>query len=175
MTRDRLPGLLDALKRAAQVECLVGIPAANATRDDGSAVNNAARGYIHEFGAPEAHIPARPFLIPGVREARERIANQIGIGMRELFAGRGIDAYRRRLEAAGMIARNSVVLRINSGIGPALADATLRARARRVASRTAERDELASRAAGNAPSMATVTPLVDTAEMRNSIAWVLIG
>jgi hypothetical protein len=175
MTRDALPGLLAAIERAAKAQVLVGIPAANATRDDDPSTNNAALGYIHEYGAPEAHIPARPWLIPGVRAAQDRIGDRLERGIRAVLAGRGVDVYRAQLAAAGQETRDVIVDRIRSGIGPALADATLRARARRVPSRTAEREELAARAAGEAPGMALVTPLIDTGKFVASITYVLIG
>lgn len=34
-------------------------------------------GPIHEFGAPEAGIPARPFLGPGARYARDKLPSEI--------------------------------------------------------------------------------------------------
>lgn len=50
-------------------EVLIGIPMSTTERPDGE-ITNAELGYIHEYGAPEANIPARPFLIPGVESVK---------------------------------------------------------------------------------------------------------
>jgi len=72
---------------------------------------------------------------------------------------------------AGLAAQSSVRALISSGIGPALSEATLRNRARR--GRKGAKEELASRAAGQQPSTELAKPLIDTAQYRNSITYVL--
>lgn len=52
---------------------LVGIPESTAERGD-TKINNAMLGYIHEFGSPARNIPARPFLLPGVRSIKDKAA-----------------------------------------------------------------------------------------------------
>ncbi len=64
------------LKFAARQKVLIGIPAEKSARS-GSAMDNATLGYIHEYGAPEANIPARPFLGPGIEASEAMIVTEM--------------------------------------------------------------------------------------------------
>jgi hypothetical protein len=92
--------------------------------------------------------------------------------------GGDADALRRGLDVIGLEATSAVKNRLTSGPWAPLADATLRARARRavgggVGIRKGARAELAARAAGAAPSSQFAKPLIDTAQMRNAINYVI--
>jgi hypothetical protein len=172
-TRDNLGAAMRRVNLLSKRDVLVGVPAANAARiEKGQPINNAVLGYIHEYGAPAAGIPARPHLIPGIRAANPKIVSAFRLAAKSALRGNqeSVDDY---LEMAGIVAVASVKSIITAGIAPPLTDATLKARARRVKSRAAERIELAARAAGEAPSVDFVKPLIDTGGYYNSITYVV--
>lgn len=49
----------------------VGIFASGKPRSDDSALTNAEIGAVHEFGAPDAGVPARPWLKPAIQKHAE--------------------------------------------------------------------------------------------------------
>ena len=154
VTKDNLPALLKAVKQLTSKETLIGIPAENAGRNDGSPVNNAEIGYIQEFGSPEQNIPARPFLVPGVQGALPQITARMKVGGTKALSG-DMDAADKTLNAVGLIGQNAVRAKINEGIPPALSPRTLADR--RARGRTGEK------------------PLVDTGALRNSVTYVVRG
>lgn len=171
---DRLTQLVKSINELTAKEVLVGVPAAEAGReaaeDDGKPINNAALAYIHETGAPEANIPARSFLVPGIQDNQralerelKRAADQALLGKRGNVTG--------ALNRVGLVAQAGVRRKINSGDFPPLSDATLRARARR--GRKGAQEELDRRAKGEAPSTESAKPLIDTGQLRNSINYVI--
>lgn len=151
-TKDILPQVLASLKRLAASDVLVGIPAGTTERSDGKPINNATLGYIHETGAPAAGIPARPFLVPGVKTAERPVTLQLKKAAQAAIAGNP-RAMNQRLHAAGLVAETSVKNTINAGVEPALADSTIAARERRGRTGT--------------------VPLIDTGKLRNSITHVV--
>ncbi|MBZ9939141.1 hypothetical protein LB518_22785 [Mesorhizobium sp. BR1-1-16] len=153
-------GSPELLKRVADLtksRVLVGVPAEDAGRDpeegeeDGD-INNAALAYIHDNGAPEVNIPARPFMRPGIADAESRIAKRFKSGAIKAFKGEK-DAVEATFEAVGLMAQVAVRKRIQDGPFVPLAPETLAARLRR--GRFGER------------------PLIDTGQLRNSIAYVI--
>jgi phage gpG-like protein len=149
---DKLPKLLAAMNSLTMKDVMVGIPKEETARDDTGPLNNATIGYIMEHGAPEANIPARPFLIPGVEACKDKVAKQLAGAAKGAVQGNAI-GIEEGLERAGLLAQNSVRAKINSGIGPSLAPSTIAARKRR--GRTGTK------------------PLIDTGQLRNSITYVV--
>lgn len=150
---DRTSFLLDTLSTLVRTDVLVGIPADKAERHEkGETFNNATLGYIHEFGSPKANIPPRPFLYPGVHNARNKVMPRIREATRAVLKGDN-EAASRQLHAAGLIAVNEVRAVINAGPPPELSERTLAAR----------------RARGRTGTV----PLIDTGQLRNSITYVL--
>ncbi len=180
VTHDSTKQLFDCLKSLPDRDVLVGIPEQKAERDADDPVNNAMLGYIHENGAPEANIPARPFLVPGIRDVKDRITSCIKQAGKAALAGDD-EKVTKAFHAAGLVAAASVKKRIVSGDFQPLAEATLRARARRkgkgkgVSIAKGAQAELDSRAAGNAASTEFAKPLNDTGQMRKSVTYVLRG
>lgn len=184
VTNDKLPGLhlkqdnLQELLAATRVlvrsQVLVGVP--EETTDDreagepGPPVTNAALAYIHDNGAPEANIPARPFMIPGIEAVREDVTKVLARAASYALSGNAakVDEGFRRV---GTIVSTSVRRKIDDGVPPPLADATVARRAAR--GRKGAKQELANRAAGMAPSLDLAKPLIDTGEMRKSITYVV--
>lgn len=182
ISQDRVPALLRAIEDLTKTDVLVGIPGTTADRKPEGGhpapINNAALGYIHEFGLPEHNIPARPFLRPGIAEGMPAIISRLRSGAKRaltLAARHGdSEAGVKALEAVGLVAQNAVRAYINRGVGPPLATSTLR---RRMATKGKPRRgaalELARRATGAPPGLDLAKPLIWTAQMRNSITYVL--
>jgi phage gpG-like protein len=145
--------LMRAVDRLVKTEVLVGFPEGGAPRDDKSPLTNAAIAYIQEHGAPEANIPARPFMAPGIETAK----NQITAALRRA-AQAGMDGHEAGVEAgqkaAGMAAVTSIKLMITDGIDPPLAPKTLAARKRK--------------------KFEGETPLLVTGALRDGVTWVLV-
>jgi hypothetical protein len=172
MTVDKLAAVTKGIGALVARDVLVGIPQTKAPRE-GDPMNNATIGYIMENGSPAANIPARPWLVPGVKDVQAEVAAELGGAAKAALSGQP-GAIAGNLERAGLTAQNAVRAKINSGDFTPLSDATLRARARRgKRGSKGARAELASRAAGNAPSTASAKPLIDSGQFRNSVGYVV--
>jgi hypothetical protein len=169
ITKDRLNEVIKSIGKLAKMDVLVGIPESENARND-EAPNNAALGYLHEHGSPANNIPARPFLVPGVAEAKNKFRPRLANAAKMALEGNLKDALKQ-LDAAGIEAENSAKRKINSGDFVPLADATLRARAAR--GRVGAGAELARRAEGFAAGTQLAKPLIDTGQLRNSITHVV--
>lgn len=148
---DSVAKTIEAMRNLASARVMVGIPSDKNGRNDGP-INSAALLYIHENGSPEANIPARPTLIPGVKDAEESTTAGLERAGRAAFDGnpRGVE---NSLIAVGLRAASSVKKRINSNTPPPLAPATLARRRARGVTRT--------------------NTLVDTVQMRNAVTSVV--
>lgn len=151
ITKDRVAEVIQAISKLAKKDVLVGIPDSAPGRNDGP-ISNAAIGYIQETGSPANNIPARPFLIPGVKDAQKDIAARFGAGAKQALSGNGTAA-EASLHAAGLIGQNAARRKINNGPFEPLKESTLAARRRR--GRTGTR------------------PLIDTGQLRNSLTYVI--
>jgi phage gpG-like protein len=153
---DRTGAVALALKLMGSLEVLVGIPAEKAPRTSAEAktqpINNAALGYIHNYGSPTQNIPARPFMEPGIKDARAGIEESLQRAGVAALDGNP-DKMMQSLHAAGIKASTSVKNKINSNIPPPLGESTLAARRRR--GRTGTKT------------------LIDTGQLRNSITYVV--
>lgn len=150
-TIDKAAKILRNIHRMGKARVLVGIPQGNSGRDD--AVSNSALGYIHEFGSPAQNIPARPFLIPGVKAVQDDCIAMLEEAAKEVLDDGKMTA---ALTKAGIIASNSVKATITKGEGFApLAESTLAARKRKGYKGT--------------------KPLIRTGQLRNSITYIVKG
>jgi len=128
-----------------------------------SPIDNSTLGYIHEFGAPSVNIPPRPWLKPGVSESRGQWETYMEQAGRAAFKG-DEPLMMKCLHAAGIKAVSGIKNRITAGLKPDLAPRTVQMRLARHA---------AQAAAVGASGAADMTPLVDTAQMLNSISYVI--
>lgn len=134
--KDRMRELARAVQVLTRRRVLVGIPAENAQRDaaDGQEINNAQIGYIHEYGAPAANIPARPHMVPGIKAAKAELATvmkrigQDAADLREIPLQQRKDAIDRGLNQMGLIAVSSIRKMMTAGLTPPLKPATIAAR-----------------------------------------------
>lgn len=147
---DNTKSLTAAIRKMASTEVLVGIPAEKANRS--APINNAALGFIHNYGAPEANIPARPFMEPGIKEVEA--ANIAGLEKIAQAALAGDSAaVEKGFIAIGLRTASAIKRKITAGIPPKLKPSTLAARRRRGRTGT--------------------TPLIDTGQLRNAITFVI--
>lgn len=173
VTQDHMAEVMRSIRQLVQREVLVGIPSDKAERNTpGDPINNATIGYIMEHGSPAKNIPARPHLIPGIANAQPAIIERFAKAGRAGVQGDLAEA-DRQLAAAGMAAASSVKSLINSGLSPALADATLASRVRRNRAAKGAAAELARRAQGVAPGSDLAKPLIESGQYRNAITYVL--
>lgn len=151
---------------------MVGIPSDKSLREDGGEINNAALLYIHEHGAPEAGIPARPSLEPTVKShQKDMIEPALFEAASAAFAG-DTGKMERTLARLGQNMADAVRDTITAGIPPPLKEETLIARARRKAGYQKAKGERREKLREKAVE-AGGTPLIDTAQMLRAITWVL--
>lgn len=147
VTKDRVPDLLKAVRDLTKQEVLIGIPAENAGRDDDLPINNAELGYIHEFGAPAANIPPRPFLVPGVSGAQGKFEPHLKAAANAALSGDG-GKVSQGLQRAGIVAASAVKSKIDEGPFAPLSDTTIQRKG-------------------------SDKPLIDTGQMRNAVTSVV--
>jgi hypothetical protein len=156
LTIDKLGNFLDNVSTLVENDVLVGVPTDDDDRDDGVGVmNNATLALIHDRGAPEANIPARPFMVPGIENAKSKIASNFKKAGEAQLDGNNGEAIKA-LHRVGIVATNAIRDKIITGPFQKLADSTLRARKnRKISPRQGE------------------APLLDTGQMKNAINYVV--
>lgn len=112
---------------------------------------------IHEFGYPAGGIPARPFMRPTIEAQRTKWASQFKGGFKAVANGQ-IDV-RGVMEQMGALIAGQVKDGIQAVNSPALLDATVKARLRKLAD-------------GGKGAQGTISkPLVATGQMLNSVEY----
>lgn len=150
--RDDWKKVRDSILALADSQVLVGIPADRAQRKDNEPINNAEIGYIMENGSPDANIPARPHLIPGVKKAQPFTVKMF----REAALAAMVGNHTKVLQcyhAAGLNAVNEVRAKITTGPFIPLSPRTIAARRARGRKGTA--------------------PLIDTGQYRRNQTYVV--
>ena len=182
VTAKEAPGVLEGLKESLEAmlsqEVLVGFPEDGDAREDSKEPTNAQLAYIHDQGAPEANIPQREFMRPGIESVQTEITDLLGKTAAKALRGGSADDVETGLTQVGFKAANGIKRTINEGIPPPLSDATLRQRMRSgrkngAGARKGAARELDRRWDGEAPSTEYAKPLVDTAQMRNAVTFVI--
>lgn len=151
ITKDNLKKVAASIDALAGQRVMVGVPDINAGRK-APPISNAAIAYIQDNGAPEANIPPRPFMEPGIIEARDDIERRL-----RQAADAGLEGDRTKLDrglhAAGLTAASSIKRKITDGPFQPLSERTLAARRARGVTRT--------------------KPLIDTGQLRAAISYVI--
>lgn len=142
--------VVSGLNLLASTRVMVGVPAEKTNRDD--PITNAALAYIHDHGAPEVGIPARPFMEPGIESVQVKIEDTLYLTAQAASDGKP-EAVERGFQRAGLIAQAGIRAKITEGPFEPLKPSTLAARRRR--GRTGTK------------------PLLDTGQMRNAINYVI--
>ena len=183
-TVDRVSEVMAQVTALTAKQLLVGVPSDKTPRKQ-TPITNASLAYIHEFGSPARNIPARPFLFPGVRKARNEVVQVLADGAKRAIEGES-NAAEDALERAGIIARNYVVQEITDPEPPfeMIKNATIRARLRRTQAGRRQLREIRKNAAKQGMLMSTalstwaaeggnIHPLIDTGALRASITYVV--
>ena len=149
---DNTRKVFEGIALLGRLHVSVGIPQDDSKRKEGDAINNASLLYIHENGAAEVGIPARPTLKPGIKDASKEIVRRLEMAGKAALDGKP-SSVRAQYAAAGQAGASAVKRKINSNVGPPLKPGTLAARRRRGLKRT--------------------NTLVDTGQMRNAVTYVV--
>lgn len=154
--------LNDALKRLAKAQILVGIAKGSKgdRRNDG-APPNSDLGYIHEHGSPAANIPPRPFLVPGVKGARDQIVKGLRAAMKAALKG-DEKACDGLMERTGMQTVSAVKSYMQTADFAPLKPAT-------ILNRNRSRQTIGKRE--NEEAGASIRPLINTGALRNAIDY----
>lgn len=187
ITSDKLADVLKNISGLVCKQVLVGIPDSTTERndeDDEGPMNNATLGYLHENGSPANNLPARPFLIPGIEDATSDIAGRLRKAADAALDGKA-DKVDQQLNAAGLIAQNSVKEKISTGDFAPLSPSTVASRRYKRGTksmRDSEREYMdmirsGAQAAGfslaELQDAAGIRPLIDTGQLRDSITYVI--
>jgi hypothetical protein len=162
---DKTQALFKSVRGLAKERVMVGIPSstplggAGPNQRSADPINNASLAYIHEFGAPGANIPARPFLVPGVANATQRVMPYLKAAGTAALDGKAA-LVDKNLHAAGLLAQAAVRAKITDGPFVPLQPATIAGRSRRHGGR-------------KATGPGDVRPLIDTGQLRAAIGYVL--
>lgn len=105
--------------------------------------NNAILGYLHENGSPANNLPARPFLKPAIEGCSEKIATLFKDGVKRGMAGRTI------CERVGLYAQAQVKDYIVKG------------------------ENFAPLSPKTIAQKGSTKPLIDTAQLLNSVSYVI--
>lgn len=163
-TLDRSAVIRQAMKQLCDQEVLVGIPGEKAARE--GEMDNATIGYIQEHGSPEANIPGRPFLLPGIKKALPQTIPLLRHAAKEALRG-NIAGVTTAFNKAGMIAVNFVRGMFVDNDWTPLKNATLADRAR------AEGWKGPRRKKGETPTPKRSNPLLFTGQLRKAISYVV--
>lgn len=174
---DRMADMLKAVSVLTGTQIVVGVPKERNERP-GESIGNAALAYIHDHGAPEAHIPARPFMEPGMKAVQQQVSDLLQKAGEKAFQGASEDVILRILHQVGMVAAQSIKNHISQGIPPPLAPSTVQGRINRLKGKKRRKTLHASLEAGTPASIqggaeGLFLPLVVTGSMRNAITYVL--
>ena len=174
ITKDIVADVLKRVRQLTKSELLVGIPEKNAARkdeDDEGPINNAALGYVHEFGSPAKNIPPRPFLIPGVNNARPAIVKQLKIAGENALTD-GVSGVKKQMRKAGEAAVTAVQAKFHDGSMVPIKEETKKARLRKKqAYKNASEKRRAKMMAAYLEG--DFTPLVASEQLLRSIVFVL--
>lgn len=154
VTKDNTAQFSKSLKALAENRVYVGIPADKTGRntEPGEAINNAQLMYIHENGAPEVNIPARPVVHPTVKENRFLIQRGLKAAGEKALEGDTVGVLKT-LNALGLVMQNQMRKKITDGPFAPLSERTLAAR--RAKGRTGTK------------------PLIDTGQLRRALTYVI--
>ena len=179
ITKDNVSKIFKSMAELTGKAVYVGIPEDEASRTEEAEMNNARLGYIHEFGSPLANIPARPFLIPGVKNVEKETAALLKVAAEAALSGDSKLA-DQNLNRAGIIAANEVKKVINSNIPPPLKPRTIRDRYKTRGTKGRRDNEIlymqlitGGMEPEAAQTQAGIIALIDTGQLRNSITYVV--
>ncbi len=144
-----LKAIQDAVNELKRHEVLVGIPQEKSSREDGGKPTNAELLFIHTNGSKLRGIPKRPVLQPAIKNDKERIGELLG----------------KAIDAATSAKKEKIV--------PALEMAGMYAAKRCKAWFVDPKNGWPPNSKKTIKRKHSKNPLIDTSEMRKSIAYVV--
>jgi hypothetical protein len=179
ITKDNVSKVFAGITELVGQQVLIGIPEDKNKREGDDTANNAMIGAVHEFGSPLQNIPARPWLIPGVKKAEKPALTQLRKAADAALNGNTEEA-ARRLAAAGIIGANEARGEINSNIPPPLSPSTIAHRPGQRKTKSMRKSEIkyfelldSGMSPGDAQSAAGIVALINSGQLRNSITSVV--
>lgn len=179
VTIDKVANLAKSLEVLASVRVMAGVPSTKAVRTSEKApINNAQLMYIHENGAPEANIPARPVVHPAIKEVQPHLIAIFETAATQALAGNK-DAVMQSYNAAGIVAQNAMRKRITDGPFAPLSPRTIAARAAKSGRgrRKGEQKYLDLVKGGmsgvEAQNATGIKPLINTGQLRRALTYVI--
>lgn len=182
VVKDSVTRVVRSINELVGKQVLIGIPDSTTDRDDDDEkgpITNAALGYIHENGNPATNLPARPFLVPGVKSVEDVAVAELKKAAQVSLDGdaRKADVYLNR---AGFIGMNGAKQEISYANFEPLKPASVRSRryARKTQSlREDEKQYLKlvgqGMSAEGAQNVTGIQPLINTGQLRNAINYVV--
>jgi hypothetical protein len=169
---DHVDDVVNSIRKLSRTRVYVGIPATTPPRSD-TTLTNAVIGYLMEHGIPERNVPARPFLVPGVRSVQDKTTEGLKRAAQYSLDGH-YDQMLRQMGAVGLTAVSAVRGVIQARIPPPLAARTVQSRLRKTqAGRRRLRNMQKAGTDLYKWGAANLTPLIDTGNLRNSITYVI--
>jgi hypothetical protein len=149
-SKDNTQKLKAALAKLQKAQVYVGVPEEKGSRSK-AAINNAQLVYIHTHGSPLRHIPPRPIIEPAIKAPgnKELITGELGKAAQAVLGAQPSEAHSH-LERAGMLGRNAAIRWFND-----------------------PRNNWAPNAPATVARKGSDHPLIDTAQMRRSITYVV--
>lgn len=176
---DKIADVADALSRLAETRVMAGVPSSKTSRDnEGQPINNAELMAIHETGAPEINLPARPVIHPAIKKVQPEIVKGLEEAGKAALAG-NVAGTDKAFHAVGIIAQNAMRERITNGPFVPLSPKTIAGRAAKAGRgrRKGEQKYLDLVRSGIDPSQAQaatgIKPLIDTGQLRRSLTYVI--
>lgn len=168
-----LPAVAAAAKALAKASVYIGIPKGadgDSRRDDKRTTGgpaNCVLGWIHEKGSPAANIPARPFLIPGVKSAEGTIRSGFNAAGKAALAG-DIPAMDALLERTGIQTVSAVKNYLQTADLQPLKLSTIENRFRSRATKTMRPEEMPG------ADHSGIRPLVNTGSLRDALQHMVV-
>lgn len=179
VTIDKVKDIAKGLETLASVRVMAGVPSTKAPRtDEGQPINNAQLMYIHENGAPEINLPARPVVHPAIKEVQPHLIAIFEGAAHHALAGNK-EAVMQDYNAAGIVAQNAMRKRITDGPFAPLSPRTIAARAAKAGRgrRKGEQQYLDLVKSGvsalEAQNATGIKPLIDTGQLRRALTYVI--
>lgn len=172
-TKNNLAGLHKAIAALIRQDVFIGVPEDKAARKDAgdTGISNAYLAYIHEHGVPENNLPARPALIPGIKEIRKDAADLLKGAAASALEGNA-SAVSTALNKIGLLGQNAVRAKFVDNDWDPLADKTLDARP--IIGETTDKKGKTKKTYGKSRrEKGKINPLIDTSQLRKSYTYVI--
>lgn len=150
------------LRQLSRTVVTIGVhgDAPHPTDDDGKAlpITMPELAAVHEFGAPERHIPERSFLRAAMAKDAQHILDDLRLKLDDVI--NGTMSPQKLATRGGVLILGAVREVISAGIRPELAEVT-----------KASRDKKASHGGGLVANVGKYTPLVDSGQLWQSLVF----